>query len=259
MSKKCFTEKGLDLENYSDQSLLLGLFPVCLVPQVCPVRKEKGCVGIFPQILKLVLTRSLQMLDSWGHHSFHSMLWRTSDGWKIVPFKLDSQVDHSLRAGLGSQGLREALEVLGVLALQAHPAERPWVTTCHPGVDITTPGKADTTSSEDTAKKRRGGRSETRVSWAAGRHFSAGPWRFIIHGSLWALLLIRVWEKLENLADHQEQMKKKSHIKGERLVLDFKWESVTCGSISSHDWINMAYSKCSFSGTWLVIQINVFS
>lgn len=221
MSKKCFTVKGLDLENYSGQSLLLGLFPVCLLHQVCPVWKEKGCVGIFPQILKLVLPRSLQILDSWGHHSFHSMLWRASDGWKIVPFKLDLQVDHSLHSGLGSQGHQEALEVLGVLELQAHPAERPWVTTCHPGVDITTPGKADKTSSEDTAKKRRGGHSETRVSWAAGRRFNAGPWRFIIHESLWAR------------PEHQEQMRKKSHIKGERLFLDFKWESVTC------DWLNI--------------------
>lgn len=72
MSKKSFAEKGWDLENYSDQSLLLGLFPVCLVHQVCPVRKEKGCVRIFPKILNLVLTRSLQILDSWGHHTVSS-------------------------------------------------------------------------------------------------------------------------------------------------------------------------------------------
>lgn len=43
----------------------------------------------------------------------------------LLQKKLDLQVDHSLRSGLGSQGLRVALEVLGVLVLQAHPAERP--------------------------------------------------------------------------------------------------------------------------------------
>lgn len=81
--------------------------------------------------------------------------------------KLDSQVGHWLHLGLGAQ---VALEVLVVLALQAHPAERPWVKTCHAGVDLTKVPMPNTTSSHYITKKCSGG-SKRMVSWAAKHAF----------------------------------------------------------------------------------------
>lgn len=73
----------------------------------------------------VLLVQKLKSLVRWWIYRCkkNSYFWVNSD-W-------DSPVDHWLHSGLGSLGVLVALEVLGVPALQAHPAERPWVTTCH--------------------------------------------------------------------------------------------------------------------------------
>lgn len=230
MSKKHFGEKGLDLENYSDQSLLLGLFPVCLVHQVCPVWKEKGYVICY---LKYSIQSWWRVCKHWIHvgltefsvNALKSIWWMENFAFQIFCKKLDSQVDHSVHWGLGSQGLQVAL---GVLVLQAHPAERPWVTTCHAGMDISILVMLDTTSSQYTAKKRRGGRSEMRVSWAARQ-------AVLIHDHGDSLFMIN-WALLSSVSERSCRT---------WLTTRNRWKTT---SISGRSVIRTrGPSKCSFS------------
>lgn len=158
-------EKGLDLENYSDQSLLLGLFPVCLVHQVCPVWKEGGKYsiqswwGVCTYQIHVGLRVYSQCFEEHlmdGKFCLSNLLQQTGlTGGPLAPF---------------SPGVPGAPGGPGGPGGPCAPGSPCWETLsynlpCWCGRQHT--GHARHTSSQHTAKKRRGGRSETRVNWAA--------------------------------------------------------------------------------------------